>query len=104
MPISPVDAIKRVSEPVLVEMQVRRTKSCTCTSQFYLDCEENHRDPNNLGVVITPAGATKFKKAEIDDPAEHFKGKTIRVQGVVTLKEGWPYIEVDDPVQIEIVE
>jgi hypothetical protein len=44
-------------------------------------------------VVITTAGAAKFKKAEIDDPADYFKGKTIRVQGVVTLKEGWPYIE-----------
>ena len=78
--ISPVEAIQRLNEPVLVEMRVRRTKSCTCSSQFFLDCEENHRDP-----------------------ADYFKDKTIRVQGVVILKEGWPYIEVDDPGQIEIV-
>jgi hypothetical protein len=104
MPISPVEALKRLNERVLVEMRVRRTKSCTCSSQFFLDCEENHRDPNNLGVVVTTAGAAKFKEGEIDDPAVHFKGKTIRVQGIVVLKEGWPYIEVDDPGQIEIVE
>jgi hypothetical protein len=101
--ISPVEAIQRLNVPVLVEMRVRRTKSCTCSSQFFLDCEENHRDPKNLGVVVTPAGAAGFKAGAIDDPADYFKGKTIRVRGVVILKEGWPYIEVDDPGQIAIV-
>ena len=102
--ISPADAIQRLNQPVVVEMRIKRTKSCTCSSQFYLDCEENHRDPQNLGVVVTTLGAGKFKDAAIDDPAEHFKGKTIRVQGVVILKEGWPYIEVDEPSQIQVVE
>jgi hypothetical protein len=40
----------------------------------------------------------------MDDPARHFQGKTIRVQGVVTLKDNRPQIEVDDPRQIEVVE
>ena len=102
--ISPVEALKRLNEPITVEMRVRQTKSCTCSSQFFLDCEANKRDPNNLGLVVTTAGAAKFKEAGINDPADHFKGKTIRVQGVVILKEGWPYIEVDDPSQIEVVE
>jgi len=101
--ISPVEALQRLNEPVLVEMPIRRTKSCTGSSQFFLDCEENHRDPKNLGVVVTAAGAAKFKEGEIDDPTAHFKGKTIRVQGVVILKENRPYIEVDEPGQIEIV-
>ena len=101
--ISPVEAIQRLNEPVLVEMRVRRTKSCTCSSQFFLDCEDNKRDPKNLGVVVTTGGASKFKEGQIDDPADYFKDKTIRVQGIVILKEGWPYIEVDDPGQIEIV-
>jgi DNA/RNA endonuclease YhcR with UshA esterase domain len=103
MPISPVEALKRLHEPLTVEMFIKRTKSCTCTSQFFLDCEENKRDPNNLGVIVTTAGAARFKKVQIDDPSEHFQGKTIRVQGVVILKEGRPYIEVDDPGQIEVV-
>lgn len=104
MPISPVEALQRLNEPVTVEMPIRRTKSCTCSSQFFLDCEENKRDPNNLGLVVTTAGAVRFKEAGIDDPADHFQGKMIRVRGVVVLKEGWPYIEVDDPSQIEVVE
>src|SRR6185295_3867806 len=79
MPISPLEAINRLNEPVTVEMLVKRAKSCTGSSQFFLDCEENHRDPKNLGVVVTTGGAAKFKEAGIDDPADHFKGKTIRV-------------------------
>ena len=103
MPISPVEALKRLNEPVTVEMPIRRTKTCTCSSQFFLDCEDNKRDPKNLGLVITTAGAAKFKEAGIDDPADHFKGKMVRVRGVVVLKEGRPYLEVDNPDQIEIV-
>jgi DNA/RNA endonuclease YhcR with UshA esterase domain len=103
MPISPVEALQRLNEPVTVEMPIRRTKSCTCSSQYFLDCEENKRDPKNLGLIVTMAGAARFKEAGIDDPADHFQGKTIRVRGVVVLKDGRPYIEVDDPGQIEVV-
>ena len=63
MPISPREAIKRLNEPVTVEMLVKRAKSCTGSLQFFLDSEENHRDPTNLGVVVTAAGAAKFKEA-----------------------------------------
>ena len=103
MPISPLEALQRVNGPVTVEMRVKRTKSCK-SSQFFLDSEEDHHDPKNLGIVITMAGAAKFKHASIDNPAVHFKGKTIKVQGTVILKESRPYIEVDEPGQIEIIE
>ena len=101
--ISPLEAISRLNEPVTVEMLVRRAKSCTGSLQFFLDSEVNHRDPTNLGVVVTTAGAAKFKEGKIDDPADYLKGKTIRVQGVVIMKENRPYIEVDDPGQTEVV-
>jgi hypothetical protein len=48
-------------------------------------------------------GKSKSKAAKIDDPAGHFKGKTIRVTGVVIVKDNQPQIEVDDPGQIEVV-
>jgi hypothetical protein len=101
--ISAVEAINRLNEPVTVEMRVKATKSCTCSSQFFLDSEENKRDPKNLGVIVTTDGATRFKDCKIDDPAVHFQGRTIRVHGTVVLKDDRPYIEVDDPAQIEIV-
>jgi hypothetical protein len=102
--ITPVEALQRLNESVLVKMPIRRTKTCTCSSQFFLDCEDNKRDPKNLGLVVTTAGAARFKETGIDDPAEHFQGKTVQVRGTVILKEGLPYIEVDDPGQIEVVE
>ena len=57
----------------------------------------------NLGVVVTEDGRAKFSAAGIDDPTAHYKGKTIRVRGVVIRRDDRPYIEVSDPGQIELV-
>lgn len=103
MNLSPVEAISRINESVTVEMLVKRTKCCSGSRQAFLDSEPNHRDPNNLGVVITETGRAKFNEAGIDDPTAHYKGKIILVRGVVIRKEKGPYIEVVDPSQIEIV-
>ncbi len=105
MNLSPVEAINRVNESVTVEMLVQRTKCCSGSRLVFLDSEANHRDPKNLGVVVTENGRAKFSEAGIDDPAAHFTGKTIQVRGVVVIrKENRPYIEVNDPSQIEMVQ
>ena len=62
--MSPAEAISRVNESVVVEMVVRRTKCCTGSRQVFLDSEPNHRDPKNLGVVVTEfpgTGADDFR-------------------------------------------
>lgn len=102
--LSPVEAINRINELVTVEMLVQRTKCCTGSRQDFLDSEANHRDPNNLGVVVTEKGRAKFSESGIDDPTAHYRGKTIRVRGVVIRREDRPYIEVHDPSQIEMVQ
>ena len=102
MPLSPLEAANRVNEQVTVEMLVKAAKNCPHCSQIFLDSEEDHHDPNNLAVAVAETGAERFKEARIDDPALHFKGKTIRVTGVVTFKDNRPQIEVDDPGQIEV--
>jgi hypothetical protein len=103
-PLTPVKAIQRVNEKVTVEMRVRATKNhLEKRGKIYLDSEENFRDEKNLGIVITRTGAAKFKEAGVDDPAVHFKDKTIRVKGTVSIKEKRPRIEVDDAKQIQIV-
>jgi DNA/RNA endonuclease YhcR with UshA esterase domain len=104
MPLTPLEAVSRINEQVTVEMLVRAAKNCPHCSQIFLDSEADHHDPKNLAVAVTETGAARFKGARTDDPALHFKGKTIRVQGVVTLKDNRPQIEVDDPGQIEVVE
>ncbi len=103
MPLSPLEAMNRVNEQVVVEMLVRAAKNCPHCSQIFLDSEEDHHDPNNLAVAVTETGAARFREAKIDDPAGHFKGQVIRVTGVVALKDNRPRIEVDDLGQIEVV-
>src|SRR5580692_3277416 len=103
MNLSAVEAIARVNESVTVELVVQRTKRCSGSKQVFLDSEANHHDPKNLGVIVTESGRAKFSEAGIDDPTAHFNGKTIRVHGVVIRKEDRPYIEVNDPRQIEMV-
>lgn len=103
MRMYPADAINRIGESVTVDMIVQRTKLCCCSNQCFLDSEANHREPNNLGVVVTEVGRAKFGEAGIDDPTAHFSGKTIRVRGLVVRKEKGVYIEVSDPGQIELV-
>src|SRR5947207_3899193 len=103
MNLSLVEAIDRINESVTVEMAVRRTKCRSGSRQVFLDSQADHRDPKNLGVVVTDAARARFSEAGIDDPTTHYKGKTIRVRGVVIRREDRPYIEVNDPSQIELV-
>ena len=83
-PLIPAEAIKKVNEKVTAEMVVKASKNrMEKRGEIYLDSEQDFRDEKNLAVVITKATGPRFKEAGIDDPAAHFKGKTIRVQGTV---------------------
>jgi len=103
-PLSPVEARKRVNEKVTVEMRVAASKERLLKfKEIYLDTETDFRSPKNLAVVITLAGAAKFKEAGIAEPAAYYKGKTIRVVGTVTLDKERPRIVVEEPKQIEVI-
>jgi DNA/RNA endonuclease YhcR with UshA esterase domain len=104
MPLSAPEARTRINEQVTVEMFVKAAKNCQRCSLMFLDSEEDHHDSKNFAVAVTESGKGRFKEAKVDDPAGHFKGKTIRVTGLVTMKDNQPQIEVDDPRQIEVVE
>ena len=54
--------------------------------------------------VIAHDDAEKFKPAGIDDLAEHFRGKTIRVTGKIIAEDGQVRIRVTEPGQIAIIE
>jgi DNA/RNA endonuclease YhcR with UshA esterase domain len=104
-PLPPEEAGKHVGEEATFEMVVKASKDRLAQRQeIYLDSTEDHTDPKSLAAVVTVDGAAKFKEAGIDDPAGYFKGKTIRVKGTVTLKNGEPRIEVNDPKQIKVVQ
>jgi DNA/RNA endonuclease YhcR with UshA esterase domain len=103
MPLSAPEARTRINERVTVEMLVKAAKNCQRCSLMFLDSEEDHHDPQNFAVAVSECGKGKFKETTIDDPAGHFKGKTIRVTGKVVVKDEQPQIVVDDPGQIEVV-
>jgi DNA/RNA endonuclease YhcR with UshA esterase domain len=104
-PLSPVEARKKVGEKITVEMTVKAAKDrLEKRGEIYLDAETDFRDEKNFAVVITKAGAASLKDAGIDDPAAHFKDKSIRATGEVKLVQDVPRIEIDDAKQIRIVE
>jgi hypothetical protein len=104
-PLTTAEAIKRENQEVTVEMAIKASKNALQQrKEIYLDSEEDFRDPKNLAAVINEEGAAKFKEAGVEDPAEHFRGKTIRVSGTITRVDDRPRIVVSDPKQIKVVE
>jgi DNA/RNA endonuclease YhcR with UshA esterase domain len=101
-PISPEEAAKQVNENVTVKMEV---KSATLREGVcFLNSQEDFKDAKNFTVFISKDALKKFQDAKIDDPAAHFKGKTILVTGKVKLYREKPEIAVDEPDQIKVEE
>src|SRR5262245_54144453 len=100
-PLGPVEARKQVGKEITVKMEVKAAKDrLEKRGEIYLDAEEDFKDEKNFAVVITKKGAASLKEAGIDDPAGHFKGKTIRATGTVKEVDGVPRIEIDDAKQV----
>ncbi len=98
------DAQKHIDERCTVEMTVQSSKNAAPRRVYYLNSEEDFRDEKNFAVVISYDHADLFKQAGIDDPAEHYKGKKLRVTGKVIREDDEVRIRVEDPKQIKIVE
>jgi DNA/RNA endonuclease YhcR with UshA esterase domain len=101
-PVTPAEAAKLIGKKVTVEMAVKSTGKSR--GVFFLNSEEDYRSAGNFTAFINATAAKRFREAKIDDPAAHFKGKTVRVTGTVKLYRDKPEIVVEDPKQVEIVE
>jgi DNA/RNA endonuclease YhcR with UshA esterase domain len=101
-PLTPAAAAKKVNEKCTVEMLVKSTGKSS--GVFFLNSKEDFKDADNFTVFINKEGAEKLKEAKIEDPAAHFKNKTIRVTGVVKLYRDKPEIVVEKADQIQVVE
>ena len=100
-PLTPAEAAKKVNEKATVEMEVKSTGG---KEACFLNSEADFKDAKNFTVFVPADVVEKFKKAKIDDLPGHFKGKTIRVTGTVTLYREKPQIKLEEPSQIEVVE
>ena len=98
------EARNKIGQECTVEMTVKASKNAAKRRTYFLDSEEDFHDDKNFAVVISYDDAAKFQAAGIDDPAEHYKGKTIRVTGKVIHEDDQVRIRVDDPKQIKLVE
>lgn len=103
-PLTAVEARAKAGEMVYVELTIQNAKNLLADrGAIYLDSEKNFRDEKNIAITITKAGAADLKKAGIEDPAEHFKGRTVRVRGTLNLKDKVARIEVKEAKQIELM-
>ena len=102
--IPAAEAKDHVGQECTVEMTVKASKNAAKRRTYFLDSEEDFHDEKNFAVVISYDHAAKFQEAGIDDPAEHYKDKTIRVTGKVIEEDDQVRIRVEDPKQIKIVE
>jgi DNA/RNA endonuclease YhcR with UshA esterase domain len=101
-PITTAEAAKKVNEQVTLQMDVKSAalRGTTC----FLNSEDDYRDEKNFTIFIDADALAKFKEGKIEDPAAHFKGKTVKVTGKVTLYRDRPQIKVSGPDAIKIVE
>ncbi|MDZ4685488.1 MAG: hypothetical protein SH850_10530 [Planctomycetaceae bacterium] len=101
-PITAAEAAKKVGEEVLVRMEV---KSASLQKNVgFLNSETSHRDEKNFVVFLNSKLLSQFRDADIEDPAAHFKGKTVEVKGKVGLHMEKPQIILDSVKSIKIIE
>jgi DNA/RNA endonuclease YhcR with UshA esterase domain len=104
--VTPEEALKKVDERITVQMAVKSTGGNTAR---YLNSEADYRSARNFAIFIPQNALAKFHKADIDEPAQYYKGKTIEVTGIVSLGgsktvSNRPQIRVEDPAQIKVIE
>lgn len=97
------EAKEYVGKKATFEMTVKSSRNVEASKVYFLNSEPNYRDEKNLALVIEYAAADAFKKAGIEDPADYYKDKTIRVTGTVTQRSEQYRIRVTEPSQIEVV-
>ena len=93
-----------VGKECTAEMTVKASKNAVPRRTYYLNSEEDFHDEKNLAIVISYDHAVKFQEAGVADPADYYKGKTIRVTGKVIEEDDQVRIRVEDPKQIKLVE
>lgn len=95
-------ALDHAGEEVTVEGPVVGTYYARSSNggPTFLNLGRDYPDPDRFTVVIWERDRDRFAEA----PEVIYRGRTIRVTGVVAVYKGSPQIEVQRPEQIEVVE
>ena len=94
------DALKKKpGESVVLQYEVQAARKTP--ARFFLNSDKDFRSEDNFTVLIVGKALTEGKWADATE--ETFKGKTIRVNGVLSEYDGRPQLQVDDETKLEIV-
>jgi hypothetical protein len=102
--IAPENGLEHLDEKCSVEFVVKGGTLLKDKQICFINSLKDHRDKANFTAVIFREGLARFAVDEIDDPATHFMGKTIRVSGRVAEHRGQAQIVVESPSQIEVLD
>lgn len=101
--IKPQEARQNVGKKVEVVFEVKGSKNSLKRKTVYLDSEADFRDEKNLGIAISEKGVSDLKqKRNVDEPAEFYRSKMIRVLGEIVIEDERPYIKVDEAEQLDL--
>ncbi len=97
------DARQHVGRKVEVVFEVKGSKNSVKRKTVFLDSEADFNDRKNLGVAISEQGVADLKKVRnVDVPEEFYRGKMIRVVGVVVDEDDRIYIKVNEAEQLDL--
>lgn len=102
--IPAAEALSHVGEECVVEFMVENGRKLDGKDVCFLNSLKDHREKGNFTAVIFRDGLARFAADGIENPADAFLGKTIRVSGLVAERSGQAQIVVESPTQIEVVE
>jgi DNA/RNA endonuclease YhcR with UshA esterase domain len=102
--IAPQEALSHVGEECTVEFVVENGRKLDDKDVCFLNSLKDHREKGNFTAVIFRDALARFAADGVDNPADEFMGKTIRVSGLVAERSGQAQIVVESPTQIEVVE
>lgn len=102
--IAPEEGLAHLDEKCSVEFVVKGGTFLKDKQICFINSLKDHRDKTNFTAVIFREGLARFAADEIEDPAAHFMGKTIRVSGRLAEHRGQAQIVVETPSQIEVID
>jgi hypothetical protein len=103
--VKPEEAKKHDGQTISVVFEVKAPKNSVHRKTVFLDSLADFRDPNNLGVAISEKGIADLKaKRGIDNAAEYYKTKTVRVVGKVRLEDDRAYIDVHEAEHLDLAQ
>jgi alkaline phosphatase D len=95
------EVARHLKKKVTIEMAVTATGAAG--GLVFLNSASERLSEENFTVVLDGMAQEALKKTGVDDPRQHFDGRTVRVTGVLTLFRERPQIIVSELSQIEIL-